>query len=106
MVTSATLVYTATITGPTTRTKLAAAMAAVPLEYDMLTSVGVTFTSDTTTTPSGTTVARTVVFALSPLFTAAFPAGPNQASPFVKLYLRTLELALGCPLVETAPLLA
>lgn len=75
-----TIPYTAKPQGPMSLAGLAALMAAVPLSFDPLTNIGVSFTSDMTTI-GGTTVTRNIVLSLIPPFV---PLVLKDPGPFTK----------------------
>lgn len=101
MSTRATLVYHATVFGPTSPAALEAAMAALTLDPTPIQeATGAVLFSDTTGL-AGSVATRTIVFNISPAtFVARFPAGTDQASPFRDLY--THQLAAGLKTVITA----
>ena len=103
---TATLVYTATITGPTTQTNLNTAMAAVALGLAAIAQLtGCALTSDTTANSGATQVTRTIVYDLTPAaFQANFPVSSDQSAPFRGLYKETLQTRLQCLVTEAITL--
>jgi hypothetical protein len=104
---TATLTYSATAVGPTTVANLAAAMAAVDLDFgEIETATGCTFGSDTTT-EVGQVVTRTIVFDINnATFLGNFPNGTDQASPFRNLYTLVLSESLACFITAGAVVIA
>src|SRR5579885_1546371 len=89
-----TLVYSAIATN-VAATTLAAAMAAVPVPTDILTPLGLSVSSDTTST-SGDDVTRTVV-----LVSSMGPLPDEQITPALEqLMAPAIALALSTPVVS------
>jgi hypothetical protein len=95
MTTQITCVYTATASGTITAAALVTAMAAVPLDVELLRNYGLRVTSDTTAA-GGLVVTRTIVLAMNPSAAATatstlFP-GDGSASPIDLLTLSAAGL--------------
>jgi hypothetical protein len=104
---TATLAYSATARGPVSVAALAAAMAAVAIDYTQIQEVtGAVETSDQTAS-TGQVVTRTIIFGItSAQFQSQFPAGTDQAQAFRGLYTQQLSQALDTYITETPVVIA
>lgn len=78
--TSCTLTYTLNVIGALSQATLATQMSAIQLPLQEMTNIGLSLTSDTVTTPSSTVV-RTIVLSLLPIFQGFAPVSSANAFP-------------------------
>jgi hypothetical protein len=79
--TTCTLAYTITVAGAQSQAQLHSEFASVVLPIQQLSNIGMTQESDTTTNPTPTTVTRTLVFSLLPIFQGFSPNATSFGFP-------------------------
>ncbi len=103
--TTATLVYTATVQVPNTQAEVIAAMAAIILDSSWLNTIGASLTSDSTVALGTGQATRTLIYDLSAAFLAAFPTAAAQASVFANYFVQALSSGLTSFVVAAVPVI-